>query len=88
MAAHGCQTQMHVVCRLAPEVAGATHLKDLDVSPRAIAGRWLAGYGHTHRGVRVGNREGQAMRSISIACDDGTQQTGTSSRLRSHTTQR
>jgi NTE family protein len=47
MAAYGCLTQMHIVRLLAPELAGATHLKDIDFSPSGIADRWKAGYAHT-----------------------------------------
>jgi NTE family protein len=44
---YGCQTRMHVVRLLAPQLDRETHTKDIDFSPRGIAQRWIAGYSHT-----------------------------------------
>jgi NTE family protein len=44
---YGCQTQMHVVRLLAPQLDHETHTKDVDFSPRGIMQRWEAGYSHT-----------------------------------------
>jgi NTE family protein len=44
---HGCQTRMHVVRLLAPQLDRETHTKDIDFSPRGIMQRWEAGYVHT-----------------------------------------
>jgi NTE family protein len=44
---YGCQTRMHVVRLLAPQLAHETHTKDIDFSPSGIMRRWDAGYAHT-----------------------------------------
>ena len=44
---YGCQTRMHVVRLLVPQLDRETHTKDIDFSPRGIAQRWHAGYSHT-----------------------------------------
>jgi NTE family protein len=44
---YGCQTRMHVVRLLAPQLDRETHTKDIDFSPSGIARRWDAGYAHT-----------------------------------------
>ena len=44
---YGCQTRMHVVRLLAPQLDRETHTKDIDFSPRGIMRRWDAGYSHT-----------------------------------------
>jgi NTE family protein len=44
---YGCQTRMHVVRLLAPQLDRETHTKDIDFSPRGIMKRWDAGYTHT-----------------------------------------
>jgi len=44
---YGCQTRMHVVRLLAPQLDRETHTKDIDFSPRGIMQRWDAGYSHT-----------------------------------------
>jgi len=44
---YGCQTRMHVVRLLAPQLDRETHTKDIDFSPRGIMHRWDAGYSHT-----------------------------------------
>ena len=44
---YGCQTRMHVVRLLAPQLDRETHTKDIDFSPRGIMQRWEAGYSHT-----------------------------------------
>jgi NTE family protein len=46
LAGYGCQTRMHVVRLLAPQLSRETHTKDIDFSPRGIARRWEAGYSH------------------------------------------
>jgi len=47
LAAYGCQTRMHVVRLLAPQLDRETHAKDIDFSPGGIMQRWDAGYAHT-----------------------------------------
>jgi NTE family protein len=47
LAGYGCQTQMHVVQLLAPQLECETHTKDVDFSPSGILQRWKAGYAHT-----------------------------------------
>jgi NTE family protein len=44
---YGCQTRMHVVQLLAPQLENETHTKDIDFSPAGIVQRWNAGYAHT-----------------------------------------
>jgi NTE family protein len=44
---YGCQTRMHVVRLLAPQLDRETHTKDIDFSPHGIMQRWDAGYSHT-----------------------------------------
>lgn len=44
---YGCQTRMHVVHLLAPQLDHEDHAKDVDFSPSAIRRRWDAGYAHT-----------------------------------------
>jgi NTE family protein len=44
---YGCQTRMHVVRLLAPQLDRETHTKDIDFSSRGIMQRWDAGYSHT-----------------------------------------
>jgi len=44
---YGCQTRMHVVQLLAPQLDHEDHTKDVDFSPSAIRRRWDAGYAHT-----------------------------------------
>ena len=44
---YGCQTRMHLVQLLAPQLAHETHTKDIDFSPAGITQRWDAGYAHT-----------------------------------------
>jgi len=44
---YGCQTRMHVVRLLAPQLDRENHTKDIDFSPRGIMQRWDAGYAHT-----------------------------------------
>jgi len=46
LASYGCQTRMHVVRLLAPQLDGETHTKDIDFSPAGIMRRWEAGYTH------------------------------------------
>jgi NTE family protein len=47
LAGYGCQTRMHVVRLLAPQLDRETHTKDIDFSPAGIMQRWDAGYAHT-----------------------------------------
>ena len=47
LASYGCQTRMHVVRLLAPQLDRETHTKDIDFSPEGIRQRWDAGYAHT-----------------------------------------
>ena len=47
LASYGCQTRMHVVRLLAPQLDRETHTKDVDFSPGGIKQRWAAGYAHT-----------------------------------------
>ncbi|MGY3617127.1 patatin-like phospholipase family protein [Bradyrhizobium sp. USDA 10063] len=44
---YGCETRMHVVQLLAPQVSHEDHTKDVDFSPAGIRQRWEAGYAHT-----------------------------------------
>ena len=44
---YGCQTRMHVVQLLAPQLSREDHTKDVDFSPAGIRQRWDAGYAHT-----------------------------------------
>ena len=44
---YGCQTRMHVVQLLAPQLDREDHTKDVDFSPAGIKERWNAGYAHT-----------------------------------------
>jgi NTE family protein len=43
---YGCQTRMHVVQLLAPQLDHEGHTKDVDFSPAGIRHRWDAGYAH------------------------------------------
>jgi NTE family protein len=47
LAGYGCQTRMHVVQLLAPQLNMESHTKDIDFSPSGIMQRWDAGYAHT-----------------------------------------
>src|SRR5216683_4778176 len=47
LAGYGCQTRMHVVRLLAPQLDMENHTKDIDFSPSGIMQRWDAGYAHT-----------------------------------------
>ena len=47
LAGFGCQTQMHIVRLLAPQLDRETHTKDIDFSLGGIKQRWEAGYAHT-----------------------------------------
>lgn len=44
---YGCQTQMHVVPLLAPQLDHEDQTKDVDFSAAGIKQRWDAGYAHT-----------------------------------------
>ncbi len=47
LAGYGCQTRMHVVRLLAPQLDMESHTKDIDFSPSGIRQRWDAGHAHT-----------------------------------------
>jgi NTE family protein len=47
LAGYGCQTRMHVVELLAPQLDMESHTKDVDFSSSGIMQRWDAGYAHT-----------------------------------------
>jgi NTE family protein len=47
LASYGCQTRMHVVRLLAPQLDRETHTKDIDFSRDGIRQRWEAGHAHT-----------------------------------------
>jgi NTE family protein len=47
LASYGCQTTMHVVRLLAPQLDRETHTKDIDFSTEGVEQRWAAGYAHT-----------------------------------------
>ena len=47
LVSYGCQTRMHVVRLLAPQLDREGHTKDVDFSQRGITARWNAGYQHT-----------------------------------------
>jgi NTE family protein len=47
LASYGCQTRMHVVRLLAPQLDREGHTKDIDFTERGITARWDAGYQHT-----------------------------------------
>lgn len=47
LAGYGCQTRMHVVRLLAPQLEREGYTKDIDFSPSGIMQRWDAGYAHT-----------------------------------------
>ena len=47
LAGYGCQTRMHVVQLLAPQLDMESHTKDIDFSRPGIMQRWDAGYAHT-----------------------------------------
>jgi len=44
---YGCETKMHVIRLLAPQLDNEDHTKDVDFSPSGIRERWEAGYAHT-----------------------------------------
>jgi NTE family protein len=44
---YGCQTRMHVVQLLAPQLSHDDHTKDVDFSAAGIKQRWDAGCAHT-----------------------------------------
>lgn len=44
---YGCETRMHVIRLLAPQLDHEDHTKDVDFSPGGIRERWEAGYAHT-----------------------------------------
>jgi NTE family protein len=46
LASYGCQTRMHVVQLLAPQLSCEDHTKDVDFSAAGIRQRWDAGYAH------------------------------------------
>jgi len=52
LAGYGCQTRMHLVRLLAPQLDRETHTKDADFSARGIMQRWEAGHTHTKAVLR------------------------------------
>ncbi|GBF57794.1 hypothetical protein PbB2_01464 [Candidatus Phycosocius bacilliformis] len=44
---YGCETKIHVVRLLAPQLDHEDHTKDIDFSPKGIRERWEAGFAHT-----------------------------------------
>jgi NTE family protein len=44
---YGCQTRMHVVQLLTPQLDHEDRTKEVDFSPAGIKERWDAGYAHT-----------------------------------------
>jgi NTE family protein len=44
---YGCQTRMHIVQLLAPQLGSENYTKDADFSPDSIGQRWEAGYADT-----------------------------------------
>jgi NTE family protein len=52
--AYGCETRIHVLRLLAPQLADEDHTKDIDFSPRGITERWQAGYEHTCKAIELG----------------------------------
>jgi NTE family protein len=44
---YGCQTRMHVVQLLAPQLDHEDQTKDVDFTAHGIKQRWDAGYAHT-----------------------------------------
>jgi NTE family protein len=44
---YGCQTRMHVVQLLAPQLDREDHTKDIDFSEAGTKQRWEVGYAHT-----------------------------------------
>lgn len=56
---YGCQTRMHVVQLLAPQLDHDDHTKDIDFSATGIRQRWDAGYAHTRAVLARRPWEGQ-----------------------------
>lgn len=52
--AYGCETRMHVLRLLAPQLDGEDHTKDVDFSSHGISERWRAGYEHTCKTIELG----------------------------------
>jgi NTE family protein len=50
---YGCETKMHVIRLLAPQLDHEDHTKDVDFSPSGIRERWEAGYAHTSEMLRA-----------------------------------
>ncbi|MFM5886283.1 MAG: patatin-like phospholipase family protein [Novosphingobium sp.] len=51
---YGCETRIHVLRLLAPQLDAEDHTKDIDFSPRGISERWQAGYAHTVKAIELG----------------------------------
>lgn len=56
---YGCQTRMHVIQLLAPQLDHDDHTKDIDFSAAGIRQRWDAGYAHTRAVLARRPWEGQ-----------------------------
>lgn len=52
--AYGCETRIHVLRLLAPQLDDEDHTKDIDFSPHGITERWQAGYEHTLKAIELG----------------------------------
>ena len=59
LAGYGCQTRMHVVRLLAPQLDSENQSKDIDFSPSGIMQRWEAGYAHTRKALGQAPWEGE-----------------------------
>jgi NTE family protein len=59
LASYGCQTQMHVVRLLAPQLDMENHTKDVDFNPSSIRQRWDCGYEKTMRALELAPWEGE-----------------------------
>lgn len=50
---YGCETRIHVLRLLAPQLDDEDHTKDVDFSPHGIADRSEAGYEHTRKAIEL-----------------------------------
>lgn len=64
---YGCQTRMHIVQLLTPQLSFEDNTKDIDFSPSGIGRRWEAGYAHTLAVLEL-QPLGWALRSV-VGCD-------------------
>lgn len=54
LASYGCQTRMHIVRLLAPQLDRETHTKDADFSAACLRQRWKAGYADARAAIARG----------------------------------